>query len=229
LADFDLRYLQASNCLHAQTANPSLTPMEIRNKILDAALHVFAETGYRGATTRRIAQIADVNEVTLFRHFGSKEELIRAAVQHAGVAEGPLRLPDTPADPYEELTRWAEEHYRRLQERGPLLRACLAESIEHREMAECACEGPVKIGADLRRYLGLLTYNGRQNPDDTEVAAAMLMSLLFTDAVMRDVMPRVYRFSREEAPARYADFTLRALGVMPTTPELLPSRDHHES
>ena len=149
-----------------------------------------------------------------------------AAVQHAGVADGPLQLPDFPGDPYVELISWAEEHYRRLRERGPLLRACLAESVEHREMTECACEGPVKIGADLRRYLALLPANGN-GPDHMEVAAAMLMSQLFTDAVMRDVMPRVYRFSREEAPARYARFTLQALGVVPTS-EIPEDRNHHE-
>ncbi len=55
--------------------------MDVREALLRAAIKVFAETGTRGATTRRIAQEADVNEVTLFRHFKSKDDLLRAAVQ----------------------------------------------------------------------------------------------------------------------------------------------------
>ena len=42
--------------------------MDVRDKILLAAVTVFAEVGFRGATTRRIAQEAGVNEITLFRH-----------------------------------------------------------------------------------------------------------------------------------------------------------------
>ena len=47
-----------------------------RSRLLVAAMTVFAETGYAGATTRAIAERAGVNEVTLFRHFGSKADLM---------------------------------------------------------------------------------------------------------------------------------------------------------
>ena len=45
--------------------------------ILDAALKVFSTEGYAGATTRKIAQEANVTEVTLFRKFQSKENLLK--------------------------------------------------------------------------------------------------------------------------------------------------------
>ena len=48
--------------------------------MFDAALKVLAERGYAGATTRRIADAAGVNEVTLFRRFGDKRQLILAAI-----------------------------------------------------------------------------------------------------------------------------------------------------
>jgi AcrR family transcriptional regulator len=46
-------------------------------KILDAAVKVFSSEGYAGATTRKIAQEANVTEVTLFRKFQSKENLLK--------------------------------------------------------------------------------------------------------------------------------------------------------
>jgi len=49
---------------------------ETREKILTAAAEVMAEYGYARATTRKIAKAAGVNEVTLFRHFGSKRNLL---------------------------------------------------------------------------------------------------------------------------------------------------------
>lgn len=50
---------------------------EIEQRILDAALKVFASEGYTGATTRKIAEEANVAEVTLFRKFKSKENLLK--------------------------------------------------------------------------------------------------------------------------------------------------------
>jgi len=47
-----------------------------KKRILESALKLFSEKGYLGATTRAIAKDAGVAEVTLFRHFPSKENLL---------------------------------------------------------------------------------------------------------------------------------------------------------
>lgn len=51
-----------------------------RTRILEAALRAFSERGYLGATTREIAGKAGVAELTLFRHFTSKEKLFEAVI-----------------------------------------------------------------------------------------------------------------------------------------------------
>lgn len=51
-----------------------------RQKILTAALEAFSSQGYAGATTRGIAISAGVTEVTLFRHFPTKEKLFEDVV-----------------------------------------------------------------------------------------------------------------------------------------------------
>ena len=55
--------------------------MDIRDRILEAAKKVYAQHGFRGATTRLIAIEAGVNEVTLFRQFKSKTALINEAAE----------------------------------------------------------------------------------------------------------------------------------------------------
>jgi AcrR family transcriptional regulator len=60
----------------------SVSPGETRERILGAARDVIARKGKRGATTREIAEVAGVNEATLFRHFGTKEALLIAVAQH---------------------------------------------------------------------------------------------------------------------------------------------------
>jgi AcrR family transcriptional regulator len=50
-----------------------------RDRLLAAAAEVFAEKGFRGATTRDIAERAGITEPMLFRHFGSKTALFEEA------------------------------------------------------------------------------------------------------------------------------------------------------
>lgn len=53
---------------------------ETEQKILRAALKVFSEKGYVGATTLAIAQEAGFNEMTLFRRFKTKENLFNRVI-----------------------------------------------------------------------------------------------------------------------------------------------------
>ncbi|UUZ81844.1 TetR/AcrR family transcriptional regulator [Paenibacillus sp. P26] len=56
------------------------------DKLILAAIDLIAEQGYDGTTTKEIASAAGVSEVTLFRHFGSKQ-----ARAHRRVRTVPLR------------------------------------------------------------------------------------------------------------------------------------------
>ncbi len=49
-----------------------------RRQILAVATELFARRGFRGTTTRQIAQRAGMNEAILFRHFPRKDDLIWA-------------------------------------------------------------------------------------------------------------------------------------------------------
>src|SRR5688500_325089 len=86
---------QVPACTHSGRPISS-APMDIRDKILSAAARVYSQHGFRGATTRLIAQEADVNEVTLFRTFGSKEALIEAAIRFHSESAEFARLPEEP-------------------------------------------------------------------------------------------------------------------------------------
>jgi AcrR family transcriptional regulator len=187
--------------------------MDTREKIRNAALQVFAETGERGATTRRIAAAAGVNEVTIFRYFGSKEVLLREAL--AASAEGVLgeRLPETPGDPLAELTRWARVHLEAMHRAAPLLRASMAEHEANPALSAPACEVPTRVSADLASYLARLERAGLVPPlDHAASAAALLMGALFSDAVSRDLMPDRYPLPAAAAAERYVALFLRGVG-----------------
>ncbi|MDF2670038.1 MAG: TetR/AcrR family transcriptional regulator [Paenibacillus sp.] len=51
-----------------------------KDKMLIEVINLMAEKGYKGVSTKEIAAAAGVSEMTLFRHFGSKQNLLEEAV-----------------------------------------------------------------------------------------------------------------------------------------------------
>lgn len=196
--------------------------MDVREQLLEAAVKVFADAGFRGATTRRIAQEAGVNEVTLFRQFGSKEGLIVEAVLRSVERLGDEAiLPAHPIDPETELLDWTRRHFEFVLRNHRLIKAAMADAQSHPDMA---CIGD-RIGTStklrLRSYLEALRDAGMCAPDvDLAVAANVLSGVVFADAMGRDVHAHCYPYSAEEAPQRYVAFFLRAIGVR-TAPTLV--------
>ncbi|MGB9838381.1 MAG: TetR/AcrR family transcriptional regulator [Methanothermobacter sp.] len=84
-----------------------MVPTERR--IIDAARKLFIKKGYRGTTTREIASMAGVNEVTLFRKFGSKKNLLKMIMEESrkSVSEV-LEILEGDGDPREVLQEVTE-------------------------------------------------------------------------------------------------------------------------
>jgi len=185
-----------------------------RDEILAAAACVFAQHGFRGSTTRRIADAAGVNEITLFRQFGSKEALIREAMQHMTQSVGLTALPKVPLDPESELTAWSESFMQHLRLRSSIIRKTMSEVEERPELSESASYVPRQASNELCLYLTALKREGNAGEDfDPKTAAAMLMGSIFADAMGRDMMPDVYPQPQDEAAQMYSRLLLQAIGV----------------
>ena len=55
--------------------------------ILRAALDLLAEAGYRALTMEAVRDRSGVGKATLYRRYGSKEELVRAAIVHLNIGK----------------------------------------------------------------------------------------------------------------------------------------------
>jgi AcrR family transcriptional regulator len=188
--------------------------MDVRERLLQAALEVFQQEGSRGATTRRIAQEAGVNEITLFRHFGSKGALIHESLRAAASRVELARLPESPADPKAELTAWCRTHYENLLRSRAMIRTAMGEFERQPEVGSCAAHGPAQFARELQGYLRTLRERGMADAGlDEAVATTMMMGSLFSDAMGRDVMPERYTYPSEEAPERMVALFLRAIGA----------------
>ncbi|MEO8334843.1 MAG: TetR/AcrR family transcriptional regulator [bacterium] len=184
-----------------------------RERILEAAGRVYSKHGFRGATTRLIASEAGVNEVTLFRTFGSKSALLEAVLVQQKIAHSDPGLPAEPVDPQQELTVWVQSNLVHVREIRPLLIHSMGEIDERPEAAEFACRGRRIVHDTITDYVRALQAHGMADLDaDVDAAAVMLIGTIMSDAIARSFVPDVYP-PLDEAAERYVTCFLRMLGL----------------
>lgn len=64
-----------------------------REQILQTAVELFSQKGFKGTTTKEIARVAGVSEAMVFRHFETKDALYGAIISNKGCQEGIRRFP----------------------------------------------------------------------------------------------------------------------------------------
>ncbi len=191
-----------------------------RHRILEAATRVYAQHGWRGATTRRIAEEAGVNEVTIFRHFGSKDALLDAAIV-ASVTDQESILPAEPVVPESDLFEWAVAKHEELSRKRVMVRQLMTDAVDRPDVAACAGHGPNIAAAQLREYVVQLRRNGwisetnAVQPSEVGAAVTMLMGAVFSDAMNRDLMPGMFPQPKTETLLAYVRIFLRGLGALP--------------
>lgn len=205
---------------HAAGAGGS--PPASREKLIEAAARVYATAGFRGATTRRIAEEAGVNEVTIFRLFGSKAALIDAAIQHqaAVLPSETATLPEVPQQPAAELTAWCQAQLEMLRERRSFIRQEMGELSERPPVEPCASRALNPLAVELKGYIRRLHEEGfvegesgcrGGRDEELHAAGAMLLAALFGDVMGRDMMPEMYPQPPDRAAALYVGLFLRAI------------------
>src|SRR6476469_9439765 len=64
-----------------------------REQILETAVSIFSQRGFKGTTTKEIASAAGVSEAMVFRHFENKDALYEAILDTKGCQDGVRRFP----------------------------------------------------------------------------------------------------------------------------------------
>jgi AcrR family transcriptional regulator len=159
-----------------------------RQKILMAAQELFVTQGYRRTTTKMIAETAGVNEVTLFRQFGSKIGIVEALVQaRVPLVDRVISFIQSEAtwDLETDLTRLAELQIEYVSKNLDLVMALLHERGEDQEVQRIVSLLPNRLKTALMGYFSEMQRRGRMIETDPERAAVFLMAPLFGYAMMK--------------------------------------------
>jgi AcrR family transcriptional regulator len=183
-----------------------------REQILAAAAKLYADHGFRGTTTRAVAESAGVNEVTLFRLFGSKVNIIVEAMRAHGVPVHVGTLPEIPVDPVVELTEWTAQLRKVLLSLRSMIRQAMSDAEANPEMPRCVARGAEATYTSLWSYLDRVKAAGFIPPDaDTQSAGGMLIGALKHDVLSRDFMPQFFPPAATAASV-YARLCLQSVG-----------------
>lgn len=161
------------------------SPDSASEALLKAALEVVAQHGLKGATTRLIAQHAGVNEVTLFRHYGHKNGLIKAAVLSRASTLRQQGVQYT-GNLEHDLIHLVTEYQRVLAHFGPFLRVMLTEFPRHPELQDVISAGPAPLFRDSGDLLARYQDEGLLRPEPLST----LLPALLAPVVMPFLVPK---------------------------------------
>ena len=162
-----------------------------RSRVMKAALEEFTLCGYKGTSTKRIAERAGVNEVTIFRHFGSKLELFRAASEQAfrelsvpTLSEEHLKLPLRDC-----LSKMFYEYLERAPAQTDIFMLGMSESFAHPQIAEIFNDFAWQNRVNLAECFRQIYAAGKLRETNFGILAHVVLSSLYSLVLVRHRAP----------------------------------------
>jgi AcrR family transcriptional regulator len=149
---------------------------ERRAAIVEAAIHLFAEKGFRGTTTRGLAAALGVSGPVLYRHFKTKRDLYSAIIEvkaQQGDRQGAgLPLLGAAGDDRAFFQCLGNLILERYEDDPDFMRLLLFSALEGHELADLFFERQVQDFFQLiATYIQRRIDEGRFRPVDAEIAA----------------------------------------------------------
>jgi AcrR family transcriptional regulator len=194
---------------------------ERRLQILRVAVRLFSQHGFRGTTTKEIAQAAGVSEAMVFRHFATKEELYTAILDHKAcaseiadpcelVAESVARKDDRAV--FETLAFSALEHHEHDRE---FLRLLLHSALEGHELAQMFWDRNIlQIYEFLGAYISERQRDGVFRPIEPKIVVRAFIGMIIHHSLnntLWDPSHRLLDITNEDAAREFTEILLRGI------------------
>lgn len=136
----------------------SRTTSTTRARLIKAALQLFSSQGVTETTTRQIAELAQVHEVTLFRQFGSKQGLLLAVIEDSGIftrlGEALRAQVNYTTNMEQALKNYGRDRLQALEQIPELLRSVVGEAGKYTvENRQALAKGVTQANRDVAEYL----------------------------------------------------------------------------
>jgi len=190
---------------------------ERRQLIIQAALTLFSQKGFRGTTTREIAREAGVSEATIFKHFATKETLYSAIIDAKARAEEVLAAASQAAAARDDagvLTAVATTILSRVEKDPAFMRLLLYSALEGHALSEMFFSNQVRrTHLFLADYIASRIQEGAFRSVDPLLAARGFIGTVIHYLLIHELfgVPRPAHIGSGEVIALYADIFLKGL------------------
>ena len=164
---------------------------ERRRVIIEAALTLFSQKGFRGTTTKEIAQAAGCSEATLFKHFATKDAL------YSAILETKVRIEEVLTQAMHMATRKDDagvfravglRALSRVEQDSPLMRLLLFSALEGHALAPIFFESQVRrLHEFLSSYIETRIADGVFRPVNPLVAARGFMGMIVHYLLLHEI------------------------------------------
>lgn len=202
-----------------------MTGDERREQILNAAVELFSQRGFKGTTTKEIARAVGVSEAIIFRHFSTKDDLYKAILDAKVCAEGKHLFP---WESNVELLRAVEkrddhtffyhialEAMKKHHTDVAFMRLLFYSALEDHELAEQFFHDFVsQVYAFIGGYIETRQNEGAFRPIDPKIAVRAFLGMMIHHSLnnlLWDKKRRLLDITIEEAAKNFSEILVNGL------------------
>src|SRR5699024_2270495 len=161
---------------------------DTKDRIIRAAIGLVDEKGYKGATTRAIAERAEVNEVTLFRHFWNKQGILDAAIEKYSFSDKieNMMQHDIQWELDNDLKMLAKKYQEIVASKKEIILISMREEGRFPDLDEAISRLPLSYRDTISNYFKEMMKKGKMATVDAEVAATNFLFINFGYFFLKD-------------------------------------------
>lgn len=208
----------ASAALPQRSQPARMTAENRRQQIVAVAAELFSQKGFRGTTTKEIADCAGVSEAIIFRHFATKDDLYRAILDYK-VKQTTERMKENlneAASRKDDTAYFGSLAYDMLEFHSKdqtFMRLLLFSALEGHDLSEIFFHSTAReIKNQIRRYIKQRIADGAFRRIDPALAARAFVGMVLNQAQVRNIFrDDDLRFSNRQMADRFVDIFLNGI------------------
>jgi AcrR family transcriptional regulator len=196
-----------------------------REQILQTAVNLFAQKGFRGTTTKEIARLSGVSEAMVFRHFATKDALYDAILDNKGCHDGVQRFPwegnevlqeaMNRKDDFAVFYNIALDALNKHQADEGFMRLLFYSALEEHKLAERFFnEFVARIYDFIGGYIKTRQEDGAMREIDPRLAVRAFLGMLIHQSlnnILWDKRRTILNVSNEQAATNFAEILLKGI------------------
>jgi AcrR family transcriptional regulator len=196
-----------------------------REQILQTAVNLFSQRGFKGTTTKEIAKAAGVSEAIIFRHFATKDELYGAILHSKSCRDGLHRFPWESNDVLKEAIRQKDDFgvfyqlalqaMNNHQKDVGFMRLLFYSALEEHELADRFFNEFIsQVYGFVGEYIRERQADGAMRDVSPPVVVRAFLGMLIHHSlnnILWDKQRRLLDISNEEAATNFAEIVLRGI------------------